>query len=148
MVKGDRAPRHHGVATSQGSNVRRLDQRLACRSGKNLSTTAKILTASNGGVIPCSQLIYYLLALTHQHSLYYPKPHARLGTDWFGQDAATPTGRSVPVQLHAHAFMPPWTIFTGLDFAGIAPFVDAISPKLYTMHWAQMIVRMLSIARW
>ena len=37
--------------------------------------------------------------------------------------------------------MPPWTIFTGLDFAGIAPFVDAISPKLYTMHWAQMIVR-------
>ena len=90
---------------------------------------------------------YYFLALTHQHSLYYPKPHARLGTDPFGQDAATPTGRSVPVQLHAHAFMPPWTIFTGLDFAGIAPFVDAISPKLYTMHWAQMIVRMLSIVR-
>ena len=63
------------------------------------------------------------------------------GTEWLEQDAATPIGRSVPVQLHAHAFMPPWTIFTGLDFAGIAPYVDAISPKLYTMHWAQMIVR-------
>ena len=56
-------------------------------------------------------------------------------------DAATPRSRSTasPVQLHAHAFMPPWTLFTGLDFAAIAPYVDAISPKLYTMHWAQMV---------
>ena len=62
--------------------------------------------------------------------------------DWRAAvDAATPDGRTTPVQLHAHAFMPPWTLFTGLDFAGIAPHVDAISPKLYTMHWAQMIVR-------
>jgi len=42
-------------------------------------------------------------------------------------------------QLMSHAFMPPWTEVTGLDFAGIARFSDAISPKLYTMHWAQMI---------
>ena len=62
--------------------------------------------------------------------------------DWRAAiDAATPSDRPTRVRLHAHAFMPPWTLFTGLDFAGIAPHVDAISPKLYTMHWAQMIVR-------
>ena len=42
-------------------------------------------------------------------------------------------------QLMAHAFMPPWTILTGLNFSGISPFCEAVSPKLYTMHWAQMV---------
>jgi hypothetical protein len=43
--------------------------------------------------------------------------------DWRGAiDAATPAGAKT-VQLHAHAFMPPWTLFTGLDFAGIAPYL-------------------------
>ncbi|GIT30597.1 MAG: hypothetical protein Ct9H300mP1_26430 [Planctomycetaceae bacterium] len=35
--------------------------------------------------------------------------------------------------------MPPWTLVTGLDFAGVAEHSDAVSPKLYTMHWAQMV---------
>jgi hypothetical protein len=39
----------------------------------------------------------------------------------------------------SHAFMPPWTVVTGLDFSGVAEFSDAVSPKLYTMHWAQMV---------
>ena len=41
--------------------------------------------------------------------------------------------------LMSHAFMPPWTVVTGLDFSGVAEFSDAVSPKLYTMHWAQMV---------
>ena len=41
--------------------------------------------------------------------------------------------------LMSHAFMPPWTVVTGLDFPGVAEFSDAVSPKLYTMHWAQMV---------
>ena len=41
--------------------------------------------------------------------------------------------------LMSHAFMPPWTLVTGLDFAGVAEHSDAVSPKLYTMHWAQMV---------
>jgi len=42
-------------------------------------------------------------------------------------------------QLMSHAFMPPWTLLTGLDFSGVAEFSEAVSPKLYTMHWAQMV---------
>ncbi len=42
-------------------------------------------------------------------------------------------------RLMSHAFMPPWTLLTGLDFAGVARHSDAVSPKLYTMHWAQMV---------
>ncbi len=42
-------------------------------------------------------------------------------------------------QLMSHAFMPPWTLVTGLDFSGVAEYSDAVSPKLYTMHWAQMV---------
>jgi hypothetical protein len=42
-------------------------------------------------------------------------------------------------QLMSHAFMPPWTLVTGLDFAGVAEYSEAVSPKLYTMHWAQMV---------
>jgi hypothetical protein len=42
-------------------------------------------------------------------------------------------------ELSANAFMPPLTIFTGLDFARSAEFCDAVSPKLYTMHWSAMV---------
>ncbi|MEO2035454.1 MAG: hypothetical protein ABGZ35_25525 [Planctomycetaceae bacterium] len=43
------------------------------------------------------------------------------------------------VELTAHAFMPPWSLLTGLDFARVATHVDCVSPKLYTMHWPLMV---------
>ena len=42
-------------------------------------------------------------------------------------------------ELSANAFMPPFSLFTGFDFAGAAEFCDAISPKFYTMHWSAMV---------
>ena len=42
-------------------------------------------------------------------------------------------------KLSANAFMPPYTLFTGFDFAGAARYCDAASPKLYTMHWSAMV---------
>ncbi len=41
--------------------------------------------------------------------------------------------------LSANAFMTPFSTITGLDFAGSAPYCASISPKLYTMHWSQII---------
>ena len=46
---------------------------------------------------------------------------------------------SRPKKLSANAFMTPFTLFTGFDFAGAAAFCDAVSPKLYTMHWSVMV---------
>jgi len=31
------------------------------------------------------------------------------------------------------------TLFTGFDFSGASPYCQAISPKLYTMHWSVMV---------
>ena len=42
-------------------------------------------------------------------------------------------------KLSANAFMPPFTLFTGFDFAGAARYCSAASPKLYTMHWSAMV---------
>lgn len=42
-------------------------------------------------------------------------------------------------ELSANAFMPPFTIFTGFDFRGASEFCNAVSPKLYTMHWSVMV---------
>ncbi|GAB4137688.1 MAG: hypothetical protein Tsb009_05310 [Planctomycetaceae bacterium] len=42
-------------------------------------------------------------------------------------------------QLSANAFMPRYSDITGFDFAQAAKICDAVSPKLYTMHWSQMI---------
>jgi hypothetical protein len=42
-------------------------------------------------------------------------------------------------KLSANAFMPPFTLFTGFDFAGAALHCSAASPKLYTMHWSAMV---------
>ncbi len=42
-------------------------------------------------------------------------------------------------ELSANAFMPPLTLWTGLDLAGAAGICDAVSPKLYTMHWSAMV---------
>jgi len=42
-------------------------------------------------------------------------------------------------KLSANAFMPPLTLFTGFDFGRAAQYCDAVSPKLYTMHWTVMV---------
>ena len=42
-------------------------------------------------------------------------------------------------RLIAHAFMPPYSLVSGFDFAGAGDHCDAIAPKLYTMHWSLMI---------
>lgn len=42
-------------------------------------------------------------------------------------------------ELAANAFMPQFTLWTGFDFRGAAEICDSISPKLYTMHWSQMV---------
>lgn len=42
-------------------------------------------------------------------------------------------------ELSANAFMPPFSLLTGLDFARAAAHCGSICPKLYTMHWALMV---------
>jgi hypothetical protein len=42
-------------------------------------------------------------------------------------------------ELSANAFMPPLTMWTGLDLAGASEICNAVSPKLYTMHWSAMV---------
>mgnify|MGYP002623353525 CR=1 FL=1 len=42
-------------------------------------------------------------------------------------------------QLSVHAFMPPFSQLTGLDFARAAKLADSLSPKFYTMHWCLMV---------
>ncbi|MBT5873550.1 MAG: hypothetical protein HOH43_09040 [Candidatus Latescibacteria bacterium] len=42
-------------------------------------------------------------------------------------------------ELSANAFMTPLTLWTGLDFGQISKYCDAVSPKLYTMHWSVMV---------
>jgi hypothetical protein len=43
------------------------------------------------------------------------------------------------VELSANAFMTPFTLCTGFDFPGAAEICQAVSPKLYTMHWSAMV---------
>ena len=42
-------------------------------------------------------------------------------------------------KLSVHAFMPPFSVLTGFDFANVALLCDSLSPKLYTMHWCLMV---------
>lgn len=42
-------------------------------------------------------------------------------------------------KLSANAFMTPLTLWTGFDFARAGAYCDAVSPKLYTMHWSVMV---------
>ncbi len=42
-------------------------------------------------------------------------------------------------ELLANAFMPPFSTITGFDFSGASRYCDAISPKLYTMHWSAIV---------
>jgi hypothetical protein len=43
------------------------------------------------------------------------------------------------LELSANAFMPKYHSFTGFNFSFNAEHCDAVSPKLYTMHWSQMV---------
>ena len=42
-------------------------------------------------------------------------------------------------ELSANAFMTPLTLWTGLDYTRLGEYCDAVSPKLYTMHWSAMV---------
>lgn len=42
-------------------------------------------------------------------------------------------------ELSANAFMPTYSTITGFDFPNAAKICDAVSPKLYTMHWSLMV---------
>jgi hypothetical protein len=42
-------------------------------------------------------------------------------------------------ELSANAFMAPFSLITGLDFAAAAQYCASIAPKLYTMHWSLMV---------
>lgn len=42
-------------------------------------------------------------------------------------------------ELSANAFMPPLSHLTGFDFSAAATHCDAVSPKLFTMHWSAMV---------
>ncbi|NKB72027.1 MAG: hypothetical protein GKR89_33535 [Candidatus Latescibacteria bacterium] len=55
--------------------------------------------------------------------------HWRASLDLYGPDK----------ELSANAFMTPLTLWTGLDFTRLGAYCDAVSPKLYTMHWSAMV---------
>ncbi|MFH1572247.1 MAG: hypothetical protein ABIL09_29925 [Gemmatimonadota bacterium] len=57
-----------------------------------------------------------------------------------GWRAALTEAGGADKRLSANAFMPPFTLATGFDFAGAGTCCDAASPKLYTMHWCAMVV--------
>ncbi len=42
-------------------------------------------------------------------------------------------------QIVLRSFPPPWTAISGFSFEAMAPFTDAISVKLFTMHWPMMV---------
>lgn len=43
------------------------------------------------------------------------------------------------MRLVVHAFPPPWSSLSGMDFARVADVADDIAVKLYTMHWPMML---------
>ncbi|MGH1479816.1 MAG: hypothetical protein ACRBM6_14060 [Geminicoccales bacterium] len=43
------------------------------------------------------------------------------------------------MRLVVHAFPPPWSHLSGMDFARVADAADDIAVKLYTMHWPMML---------
>ena len=43
------------------------------------------------------------------------------------------------IRLVVHAFPPPWSSLSGMDFARVADAADDIAVKLYTMHWPMML---------
>jgi hypothetical protein len=43
------------------------------------------------------------------------------------------------IRLVVHAFPPPWSTLSGMDFSRVAEIADDIAVKLYTMHWPMML---------
>ncbi len=43
------------------------------------------------------------------------------------------------MRLVVHAFPPPWSSLSGVDFSRVAEVADDIAVKLYTMHWPMML---------
>ena len=43
------------------------------------------------------------------------------------------------MELIPNAFPPPWSLWSGMDFARVARHASAIGVKLYTMHWPVML---------
>ncbi|MGI9509779.1 MAG: hypothetical protein ACR2QJ_10585 [Geminicoccaceae bacterium] len=43
------------------------------------------------------------------------------------------------IRLVVHAFPPPWSHLSGMDFDRVADVTDDIAVKLYTMHWPMML---------
>ena len=65
---------------------------------------------------------------------------AALSVDLLGAWRATLTDYGgATMKLSANSFMTPYALFTGFDYAGAAQHCQAISPKLYTMHWSAMV---------
>ena len=43
------------------------------------------------------------------------------------------------IRLVVHAFPPPWSALSGMDYSRVADIADDIAVKLYTMHWPMML---------
>lgn len=86
--------------------------------------------------------VYSLVRLLRRYPnvLEWLRMKARLShdllRDW--REAITAFG-GPDKELSANAFMPPFTLFTGFDFARAPDLCSAASPKLYTMHWSVMV---------
>jgi len=83
------------------------------------------------------------LALLRRYpgALEWLRLKAGLSVDLLGhwRRAITAAG-GAGMKLSANAFMPPFALVTGFDFAGAGAHCVAASPKLYTMHWCVMVV--------
>jgi hypothetical protein len=74
------------------------------------------------------------------HVLEWFRLKAALSTDLLRDWCAAITAHGgADRELSANAFMPPFSLITGLDFYAAGDFCTSISPKLYTMHWSLMV---------
>ena len=64
---------------------------------------------------------------------------AALSTDLLADWRAAITTYGGDKELSANAFMSPFSLITGLDFASAAQHCASIAPKLYTMHWSLIV---------
>lgn len=60
---------------------------------------------------------------------------ARLATEMIAEYREAAAGK----ELVLRSFPPPWTRWSGFDFAAMAPLADEITVKLFTMHWPMML---------
>jgi hypothetical protein len=85
---------------------------------------------------------YTVLSLLNQHPgvAEWFRLKAALSTDLLRDwQEAIKTFGGPNKELSANAFMPPYSYLTGLDIAQAAQVCQAISVKLYTMHWSLMV---------